>query len=258
MVNREKRGTLVQVTGCGARRKVKEADVAGSGKPAGGEIAQTLDRGLQVLEFLGTSADGFTPTEVAQHVGVHRSIVARLLATLTARKFATRLNDGRYVVGSGIFSLARMFSRDLVSLATPLLRDATERVVATSVLHVADGDEVVTVLSIEPPAANFRVGMRVGARGSLALAAHGIAILSGRPAQPGERQEIIDARSRGYAVTTGEVVPGYTGISAPVFTLGDEATASVGLVIPAERISEVSTLSTEVMSLAKALSLASG
>jgi DNA-binding IclR family transcriptional regulator len=239
--------------------RVKEAGVAGSGKPAGGEIAQTLDRGLQVLEFLGTSADGFTATEVAQHVGVHRSIVARLLATLTARNFATRLDDGRYVVGSGVFSLARMVSRDLISMATPLLRDATERVEATSVLHIADGDEVVTVLSIEPSAANFRVGMRVGARGPLStFAAYGIAILSGRPPRPGERPEVADARSLGYAVTTGEVVPGYTGIAAPIFTAGGEAMGSVGLVIPAECITEVPALATEVVALAKALSLAGG
>jgi DNA-binding IclR family transcriptional regulator len=230
--------------------------VAQDGK-APTELAQTLDRGLQVLEFLGSSVNGFTATEVAQHLGVHRSIAARLLATLTHRKFATRLNDGRYVIGTGLFSLARMVSRDLVSVATPMLRDATERTVATSVLHVADGDEAVTVLSIEPPAANFRVGMRVGARGPLDLAAHGLAILAGRAPKPGERPEVAQARERGYAVTTGEVVPGYTGLSAPVY-VGGEATASVGLVIPASRSAEVPDLALEVIKLAEALSLANG
>lgn len=224
---------------------------------ASSEIAQTLDRGLRVLELLGTSAEGFTATEVAQRVGVHRSIVARLLGTLEHRNFVTRLSDGRYVVGSGIFTLARMVSRDLVSLATPMLRDATERVVATSVLHVADGEEAVTILSIEPPAASFRVGMRVGARVPLSLAANGIAILAGREPVPGERPETAEARARGYAMTTGEIVPGYTGIAAPVYT-SDRATASVGLVIPEARINEVPVLADEVMALARALSLASG
>ncbi|GAA1507487.1 IclR family transcriptional regulator [Nocardioides humi] len=226
-------------------------------RKASSEIAQTLDRGLQVLEFLGTSAEGFTATEVAQHVGVHRSIVARLLGTLAHRNFVARLSDGRYVIGSGIFTLARMVSKDLISLATPMLRDATQRVVATSVLHVADGDEAVTMLSIEPPAANFRVGMRVGARVPLSLAANGIAILAGREPVPGERPEVDEARRRGFAMTTGEIVPGYTGIAAPVYT-GDRATASVGLVIPEARIGEASDLADEVMTLARALSLASG
>jgi DNA-binding IclR family transcriptional regulator len=221
------------------------------------EIAQTLDRGLQVLEFLGSSADGYTATEVAQHLGVHRSIAARLLATLTNRRFATRLGDGRYVIGTGLFSLARMVSRDLASVAMPMMRDAAERVVATSVLHVADGEEVVTVLSIEPPAATFHVGMRVGARGPLDLAAHGLAILAGRSPKPGERPEVVRARERGYAVTTGEVVPGYTGLSAPVY-VGGVATASVGLVIPSSRDSEVADLAVEVVKLAEALSLANG
>jgi DNA-binding IclR family transcriptional regulator len=229
--------------------------VAGEAR-APGDIAQTLDRGLQVLEFLGSSANGYTATDVAHHLGVHRSIAARPLATLAYRKFATRLADGRYVIGTGLFSLARMVSRDLVSLATPMLRDATERVVATSVLHVADGEEVVTVLSIEPPAASFRVGMRVGARGPLDLAAHGVAILAGRPPRPGERSAVTTARQQGYATTTGEVVPGYTGLSAPVYLRG-EAAASVGLVIPESRGVEVPKLAVEVVAMAEALSLAS-
>jgi DNA-binding IclR family transcriptional regulator len=66
-----------------------------------------------------------------------------------------------------------------------------------------------------------------------------------------------EARERGYAVTTGEVVPGYTGMSAPVYVNG-EATASVGLVIPASRAAEVPELALEVIKLAEALSLANG
>jgi DNA-binding IclR family transcriptional regulator len=209
-----------------------------------------------VLEFLGSAESGYTATEVAHFIGVHRSIAARLLATLAYRKFATRLADGRYVIGTGLFSLARQVSRDLVSVATPMLREAAERFVATSVLHVADGDEVVTVLSIEPPAANFRVGMRVGARGPLEVAAHGVAILAGRPPRAAERQEVERARELGYAATTGEVVPGYTGLSAPVYA-GGIATASVGLVIPESRGGEVPALAKDVIRMAEALSLVS-
>ena len=52
-------------------------------------------------------------------------------------------------------------------------------------------------------------------------------------------------------------MPGYTGLSAPVY-VGGEATASVGLVIPEARGIEVPELSVEVIKLAEALSLASG
>lgn len=224
---------------------------------APGELAQTLDRGLRVLEFLGKAAEGFTATEVAQHIGVHRSIAARLLATLTYRGFASKMTDGRYVIGTGVFRLARMVARDLMSVAQPMLRDATDRIVATSVLHIADGDEVVTLLSIEPPTASFRVGMRVGARGPLDLAAHGLAILAGREYIEGERAEVTEARRLGYSMTTGEVVPGYTGISAPVRVSG-QVDASVGLVVPESRASEQEKLAAEVLELAEALSLAAG
>nr|WP_272919239.1 helix-turn-helix domain-containing protein [Streptomyces sp. SID8352] len=220
-------------------------------------MAQTLDRGLRVLEYLGTAPEGFTATEVAQYIGVHRSIAARLLVTLTHRGFASKLADGRYIVGTSVFRLARMVARDLVSVAQPMLRDATDRTMATSVLHIADGDEVVTLLSIEPPSATFRVGMRVGARGPLDLAAHGVAILAGREPVEGERAEIARSRELGYAVTTGVVVPGYTGISAPVVVNG-QVDASVGLVVPDSRASELGTLTAEVLGLAEALSLAAG
>ena len=46
---------------------------------------QTLDRGLEVLDFASQSADGVSVAEVAEHLGVHRAIAHRLVATLAGR-----------------------------------------------------------------------------------------------------------------------------------------------------------------------------
>lgn len=51
-------------------------------------------------------------------------------------------------------------------------------------------------------------------------------------------------------MTTGELVPGFTGISAPVI-VGDWADASVGLVIPRTRRHDERALSDEVLAVAE-------
>ncbi|WP_037068359.1 IclR family transcriptional regulator [Pseudonocardia acaciae] len=214
-----------------------------------GEIAQTLDRGLRVLEALAEAGTGMTTTDVAEALGIHRSIAARLLATLVNRSYVSRDRDGRYALGTALLTLARQVAGDLLQVATPLMSEAAERLGLTVVLHVADQDEAVAVASIEPRNATFRLGVRPGTRHPLRVAASGLAILSGREPVPGERPEVTAGRARGYVVTTGELVPNFTGVEAPVFVNG-RAEASIGLIVPAEHEHDDAMLSREVVALA--------
>ncbi|NBO46554.1 MAG: HTH domain-containing protein, partial [Actinobacteria bacterium] len=45
------------------------------------ETSQTLDRGLLVLEVLAKAEGGRTVTQIAQELGISRTVVYRLLAT---------------------------------------------------------------------------------------------------------------------------------------------------------------------------------
>lgn len=220
-----------------------------SASPQPTEIAQTLDRGLHVLELLAGVDGGLLPSEVAQRLGVHRTIAARLLATLLRRGFVSRRRDGRYTLGAALLSLARQVSGNLLVVATPLLTEIAERLDATAVLHVADGDEAVALASIEPRMATFHLGVRPGGRHPLSVAADGLAILAGRPPAPDERPEVSTARRLGYAVTSGRLIPGFTGISAPV-RLDGWADASVGIVIPVGRRHDERALAHEVRTVA--------
>ncbi|WP_189052769.1 helix-turn-helix domain-containing protein [Longimycelium tulufanense] len=71
-----------------------------------GEIAQTLDRGLAVLELLGRTPEGLSPTQVGRQLELHRSIASRLLTTLLRRGFVHRRPDGKYVLGGAVTTLA--------------------------------------------------------------------------------------------------------------------------------------------------------
>ncbi|GLZ43762.1 helix-turn-helix domain-containing protein [Actinokineospora sp. NBRC 105648] len=213
------------------------------------EIAQTLDRGLQVLEVLAGAQDGLSPTDVAAELGVHRSIVARLLATLLNRGYVGRRRDGRYVLGTALLSLARQVSNNLLVVAGPVLADASERLGLTVVLHVADADDAVALASVEPRNAAFHVGIRPGSRHPLPQAASGQAILAGRPAVAGEDPEITAAREHGFARTTSKLVPNFTGIAAPI-TIAGTAEASVGLIVPVQHTHDEDALAREVVTLA--------
>lgn len=227
-----------------------------SATPGSGEIAQTLDRGLQILETLGHHNEGLSVAELVDLMGINRTVVARLLNTLEARGFVER-RRGRYLVGVAVLSLARRSGGGITGLAIPLLEAAAEKLNATAVLHVSDGDEAVTLASIESPEATYRMGFRVGARTPMDVAAHGLAILAGRAPVPGEREEVTEARAAGYAVTSGEVLPGHVGISSPV-KVGGRCEASIGVVVTESHPLSIEELGRQMVRTAERLALELG
>jgi DNA-binding IclR family transcriptional regulator len=59
----------------------------------------------------------------------------------------------------------------------------------------------------------------------VSIAASGIAILAGAPPRSSERPEVTEARGRGWAKSTGELLPGASGVAAP--TAADAAVSAV-------------------------------
>jgi DNA-binding IclR family transcriptional regulator len=171
------------------------------------ETSQTLDRGLRVLRTL------------AAEIGVNRTVVYRLVATLEQHGLARRDPSGRLHVGLGVLSLARGLQPVLRELAGPVLRTLAEQLGSTAHLTVADGGEALAIAVVEPTWTDYHVAYRVGARHPLEQGAAGKAILLGRSP---------DGRPA-YVETVGEIQAGAHGVAAPV--LGVEGLeASVGIV----------------------------
>ena len=202
-----------------------------------GDVLQTLDRGLSVLSELANQPAGLTVTELGQRLGVHRTIASRLASTLASHHLVTRGGDGRYRLGLRLLELSRHVLPHLSDVAVPELRRLAESLDVTSFLSVADGDECVAVVVVEPPYANVHVAYRPGSRHPLSRGAPGVAILAGRPAVPGEDPDIAKARRVGYALTSGQLQSGAVGVAAPVPDV--TIAASVGVVdfaeLPTER-----------------------
>jgi IclR helix-turn-helix domain len=181
------------------------------------ETAQTLDRGLRLLQLVADAPGGLSMTEAAARLGVGRAVVYRLVATLTEHAMLRRDGSGRLRLGAGVLRLAKRAEPLLADAALPALRRLAERVGATAHLTVVDGGEALALSVVEPTWTQFHVAYRTGSRHSLERGAAGLAILAGRR---GDFSPVA---------TTGELQPGAYGVAAAVPGL-DGLEASVGVV----------------------------
>lgn len=183
-------------------------------EPGDKAASQTLDRGLRILDVL--AADGpLSIAEVASGIGVHRSVAYRLVRTLEDRGLVIRDGAGALRIGPHVATLARSVAADLQTAATPVLRELADALSMTAFLVVLDQDECVTLATAEPRAAVASIAQRPGARHPVTDGAPGIAIQT-LLSNPAEVPEVTRAREDGFAVSSGEVIPGVTSIAAPV------------------------------------------
>ena len=112
--------------------------------------SQTLDRGLAVLESIAWAAEPADDRRTGREHGVHRSIAYRIVRTLEARHLVRRDASGRCHAGVRLASLARGVRAPLLAAAVPVLTVLANELAMTSFFVVRDGDEAVTIESVEP------------------------------------------------------------------------------------------------------------
>ncbi len=176
---------------------------------------QTLDRGLQALDFIAQAPRGVSVSAVADHLGVHRAIAYRIVATLEAHHLVKRTPGARVRLGARIATLAHRFAPQLLEAARPALRELAEATRATAFLSVAEGEECVVVLVEQERERRqgLRVSYQEGTRHPIHRGAPGIAILAARPAAPDDPPAVVEARRQGFSVTRGQLQAGAVGVS---------------------------------------------
>ncbi|MFD6419532.1 IclR family transcriptional regulator [Streptomyces sp. NPDC060194] len=187
------------------------------------ETSQTLDRGLRVLKLLADTDHGLTVTELSTKLGVNRTVVYRLLATLEQHALVRRDLGGRARVGLGVLQLGRQVHPLVREAALPALRALAEDIGATAHLTLVDGSEALAVAVVEPTWTDYHVAYRPGFRHPLDRGAAGRAILAARSG-------VFDP---GYALTHGELEAGASGAAAPLVGVSG-LEGSVGVVMLAE------------------------
>ena len=178
--------------------------------------SQTLARGLNALQLVADAPSGLSVQQVADGVGVHRTIAYRLLATLSQFRFVAKGEDGRYRPAAGLAVLGASFDRNVRQLSLPTLRALADDLGTTVSLLVAEGDQQVAVAVIVPSHVAYQLSFHEGSRYPLNRGAAGIALLASMAPRPGERDLVARARERGWVTTHGEIEPNTYGLAVPV------------------------------------------
>lgn len=185
--------------------------------------SQTLSRGIRILELLADAREPLTIDELASRLGVHRSVAYRLLRTLEHHRLTVRDAAGRITLGARLAALAAGVAHDLQAEALPELTGAANELGMTCFLAVLDGDEVVTLTSVEPRHAIASVAQRPGSRHAFGLGAPGKVIAAALPESrwPGpldaaHRADVDTARANEYAISHDEVIPGLRSTAVPL------------------------------------------
>ena len=192
------------------------SEASGTAAPNGAPGSQTLARGLAALQLVATSPTGLTVQQVADDIGVHRTIAYRLLSTLAQFRMVAKGEDGRYRSAAALAVLGASFDNNVRQLSVPTLRGLADELGTTVSLLVAEGDQQVAIAVIVPSNVFYQLSFHEGSRYPLERGAAGIALLASMPPRPGERDLVPQARQQGWVITHGEVEPNTYGLAVPV------------------------------------------
>jgi DNA-binding IclR family transcriptional regulator len=192
--------------------------------------SQTLARGLSALQAVSSSPSGMTAQQVADFVGVHRTIAYRLLSTLAQYRYVARGEDGRYRPAAALAVLGASFDNNLRQLSVPTLRTLADDLGTTVSLLVAEGDHQVAIAVIVPTLVFYQLSFHEGSRYPLDRGSAGIALLASMPPRPGERDLVPRTREQGWVITHGEVEPDTYGLAVPVRRRPPSAPTCINLI----------------------------
>ena len=216
---------------------------------------------IQLLKAFSEDQVDIGISELSRRLGVAKSTVHRLAATLTAEGLLEQDRETeKYRLGIALFRLGALVRRrmDVSSQGRPYLYELGEKTNETVHLAILDGTEIMYVYNLESTQA-IRMRSDLGVRKPAYCTAEGQAILAFQSEAvvdavivqgllPRTPQTITDAaklikalalvRQRGCAIEDEESEIGMRGISAPIRNDAGEVIAAVGLAGPVTRLSK--------------------
>ena len=163
-------------------------------------MSQTVARAIDVVSYVSVNSRSLS--EVALHLGVHKSTALRLLQTLEEGGFVRRLADGRYGMGFELIALGQI-ALDQVearSIAHAELQELSNKVGHTVHLGQLVGDQIIYVDKIDGRG-TVAMGSRIGLTAKIHTAAVAKVIAAFQSPEDVERL-IGDSAFERYTATT--------------------------------------------------------
>jgi DNA-binding IclR family transcriptional regulator len=211
--------------------------------------APALEKGLDIVELLASSASGMSLTSIASALGRSMGEIYRIALALEARGYIRRDPDSdHYALTLKLFELSHENppTNRLLSIALPLMERLASRAQQSCHLAVLSGARVLIVAQADAPQP-MHYAVRLGAQFPLAETSSGAVLFAYQPEH--HRRALLDASTASFPELTetlpqraqvvlangGErrpslVVTGVTNLSRPVFD--HRGTIAAALTIP--------------------------
>jgi DNA-binding IclR family transcriptional regulator len=221
---------------------------------------QSVDRAVSILQVLAAHGPAGV-TEIAEELGVHKSTVFRLLATLESRGLVEQDSDrGKYRVGYTVVQLAAGATKmhDLSLLSRPVCHELATAVGETVNVAIHDGLAVISIDQVIGGAVitsvdwvGKRTPMHATAAGKLFLAhmspdrveeifARGLEKFTPRTVVDlvSLNEQLALARKQDYAATLEEHEIGLGAVAAPIRSLDGQVVAALTVSGPTFRVNK--------------------
>jgi IclR family KDG regulon transcriptional repressor len=219
----------------------------------------SVSRALRVLRCFSVDTPELGVSEIARTLGIHKSTVHRLLATLEHEGFLRQVEGGRYMLAIAVLELAAgvIAWESIRETVLGSLRELAERTGETAHLAVLDAGEVLYVEKVEGKW-SLRMPSSVGKRLPLNCTALGKVFLAGLYRDESHRiihgrkwraltpntltdpqlieAEVDSIRAQGYAIDREEVEEGLACIAAPITDDRGITSAALSISAPSSRV----------------------
>lgn len=215
---------------------------------------RSVERALDIL-LCFTAGTDLAMSEIAERVGLHKSTVHRMLATLEEKGFIARDSaSDRYRLGMRIWELSTHLSNydDPAILLLPEMERLRDQLDETVSLYVRDGEDRLRIQAVQSGQAIRRVApvgarmpLYVGASSKVLLAfaaeAEREAVMAAKswPASVSRKQfmeQLEEIRRLGYATSVEERESGAAAVAAPIFHRSGRLAAALSVSGPASRL----------------------
>jgi len=240
------------------------------------ESVRAVERALDVLLCFSVNTPVLSMTQIAERVGMNKSTVHRLLATLEAKRFVERdANTGLYRPGRSLLQMAflTLEKNNLRTIAAPYMVRLNELHRETITLAALDETEMV-YLAVDESPQTVKIAAKPGQRLPIFCTASGKAVLAFSSedfiqrildqglteytpqsiCNPDTLREVLKTiRERGFAYTEQEFEEGINAVSAPILDEMNQPVGAISLVgpvfrMPVERMLGIGPLLVEAVS----------
>jgi DNA-binding IclR family transcriptional regulator len=212
--------------------------------------APALEKGLDILDALVDTADGYTLNELSLKLGRTVSEIFRMVVTLERRGYVQGDHNDRYTLTLKLFEMAHRQQpiRSLTAVALPLLRDLANITRQSCHLSIYHSGRVTVIAQIDSPE-RWSFGLKVGAVMGLTDTSSGHVLLAFR--DEAERERMLASHSRvegenevergqlnrlldevhatGHEIVPSRQMRGVTNIAFPVIGSTGDAIAAVNV-----------------------------